>query len=88
MTGKKRRIVISTNNAVTATAIASTGGRVQVKQAITGSREALHGRAVPTVEVTLPSNQAEEVVEVKESKRSKSAGIKLEGKPKNLNSVC
>jgi hypothetical protein len=88
MTGKKRRIVVSTSNAVTATAIASAGGRIQVRQAITGSREALHGKAVTTPEIPLPTSSQEKVVgEVKESKRSKSAGIKLEGKPRNLNSV-
>jgi hypothetical protein len=98
---KRPRLIIASSNAVTTTAVSSQGGRSRIKEIITGSGKAVLGHAILTSEFAEPekpgstdneftvnhSDYKPFIQEVKETPRSKAAGIKIETKARNLNSV-
>jgi hypothetical protein len=96
MAKKKIRVVIASAADIKTDSVSSQGGRTQLKQTVTGHRGIVQGRDESStfssfVDTSGPESDTLQsdikLEEVKETKKSKRAGIKVDAKPRNLNSV-
>jgi hypothetical protein len=99
MAKKKSRVVIASAADIKTHSVSSQGGRTQLKQTVTGHRGAVQGRDESSTlssffdtsgaasDIILGYDSESRLEEVKETKKSKRAGIKVDAKPRNLISV-
>jgi hypothetical protein len=87
---KKRgggHLVIASASDIKTTVLTSIGGRSQIKQSITGNRGGTQGHDVTQPVAPFSQNRQTGIEEEKETLKSKSAGIKMESRTRNINSV-
>jgi hypothetical protein len=88
MVKKSNRLVIASASDAKTTSFTSYNGRAQSRHVVTGQHGIVQGyEKLQTNDPPHPPPADEKLVEVKETKKSKKAGIKVEGKSRSLISV-